>query len=118
MKPGVWGVVIGSVLTMIIGFSWGGWVTASTAGSDARQQAEAAVTSALVPFCLANAKTDPEGSKKIGELRKLSYSYEQEQFVMTSGWATLPGSQEPNREVADACTSQLLKAAEAKAEAK
>ena len=30
LKPGIWGAVIGSILTMIVGFSWGGWTTAAT----------------------------------------------------------------------------------------
>lgn len=114
IKPGIWGAVIGSVLTMIIGFSWGGWVTAGTADQVAREQANAAVTSALTPVCLANAKTDPAGAKKLGELRAIDYSYQQEQFVMEAGWASMPGSEEPNRQVAVACASQLLKTAEVK----
>ncbi|MBI2218680.1 MAG: hypothetical protein HYU51_15435 [Candidatus Rokubacteria bacterium] len=114
IKPGVWGAVIGSVLTMIVGFAWGGWVTGGSAQETARLQADSAVTSVLVPFCLAKAKTDPAAAKKVGELRALTYSYEQEQFVMTAGWATMPGSEEPNRGVAEACASQLLKTAEAK----
>ncbi len=114
IKPGVWGAVIGAVLTMIVGFGWGGWVTASTADQAARQQAETAVTSALVPFCLTKAKMDPAGPKKVGELRAINYSYEQQEFVMKAGWATMPGREEPNREVAEACASQLLKTAQAK----
>jgi hypothetical protein len=114
IKPGVWGAVIGSVLTMIIGFAWGGWVTGGSAQQAARLQADTAVTSALVPFCLAKAKTDPAGAKKVGELRAISYSYEQNEFVMKAGWATMPGSEDPNRMVAEACASQLLKTAEAK----
>ena len=31
LKPGIWGAVVGSILTMIVGFSWGGWTTSSTA---------------------------------------------------------------------------------------
>jgi hypothetical protein len=114
IKPGVWGAVIGSVLTMIAGFGWGGWVTSGTAQQAARQQTDAAVTSALVPFCLARAKVDPAGAKKIGELRAITNSYEQEQIVMKAGWATTPGSEDPSRAVAEACASQLLKTAEAK----
>jgi hypothetical protein len=30
LKPGIWGVIIGNILTMIVGFSWGGWTTSST----------------------------------------------------------------------------------------
>jgi len=114
IKPGIWGAVIGSVLTMMIGFGLGGWVTAGTAAQVAGQQANAAVTSALTPFCLANAKLDPAGAKKLGELRAIDYPYRQEQFVMDAGWASMPGSEEPNRQVAEACASQLLKTAEAK----
>jgi hypothetical protein len=114
IKPGIWGAVIGSVLTMIIGFGLGGWVTAGAADQAARLQADAAVTSALIPFCLEKARMDPAGAKKLGELRAISYSYEQEQFVMKAGWASMPGSEEPNREVAEACAPQLLKTAEAK----
>jgi dienelactone hydrolase len=114
VKPGIWGAVIGSVLTMIIGFGWGGWVTAGTADQVARQQANAAVTSAPTPVCLAKAKRDPASAKKVGELRAIDYSYQQQQFVIEAGWASMPGSDEPNRQVAETCASQLLKTAEAK----
>jgi hypothetical protein len=114
IKPGIWGAVIGSVLTMIVGFGWGGWVTGGTADQFARQQANAAVTSALTPFCLAKAKMDPASAKKLGELRTIEYSYGQQQFVLEAGWASMAGSDEPNRQVAEACASQLLKTAEAK----
>lgn len=114
IKSGVWGAVIGSVLTMIVGFGWGGWVTGGAAHEAARLKAETAVISALVPFCLAKAKADPGGVKKVGELRAISYSYEQQEFVVKSGWATLPGSEDPNRELAGACASRLLQTAEAK----
>jgi hypothetical protein len=114
IKPAMWGAVIGSVFTMIVGFGWGGWVTAGTADQTATRQANAAVTSALTPFCLAKAKRDPAGAKKLGELRAIDYSYQQQQFVIEAGWASMPGSEEPNRQVAEACASQLLKTAEAK----
>ncbi len=51
LKPGVWGAVIGSILTMIVGFSWGGWTTSSSANQLAMSRADAAVTTALVPVC-------------------------------------------------------------------
>jgi hypothetical protein len=30
IKYGVWGLICGAIVAMIIGFAWGGWVTAST----------------------------------------------------------------------------------------
>jgi hypothetical protein len=114
MKPGVWGVVIGSILTMIVGFSWGGWTTSSTANQLAVKQADAAVTAALVPICLAGEKSDVARAKKLGELTAITSSYEQTEFVMKTGWATFPGKEDPNRDVAEACAAQLLKTAAAK----
>lgn len=111
MKPGVWGVVLGSVLTMILGFSYGGWTTSGTATRLARQQADTAVTTALVPLCVAQSKVDRTAAKKLVELKALASSYEQQEFVTKTGWATVPGSESPNRDVAEACASALLKTA-------
>ena len=114
LKPGVWGVVIGSVLTMIVGFSWGGWTTSSTALQAAMRQADTAVTAALVPICLAGEKADVARAKKLGELTAITSSWEQTEYVMKTGWATFPGQADPNRAVAEACASALLKTAAAK----
>src|SRR6266853_2367102 len=113
-KPGLWGAVIGSVLTMIVGFSWGGWTTSSTAHQVAIKQADAAVTAALVPVCLAGQKADVARAKKLGELTAITSAYDQTEFVMKTGWATFPGQADPNRAVAEACASTLLKTAAAK----
>jgi pimeloyl-ACP methyl ester carboxylesterase len=114
LKPGIWGVVLGSILTMIVGFSWGGWTTSSTARQVGLKQADAAVTAALVPICLAWQKADVGRAKKLGELTAITSSYEQTEFVMKTGWATFPGQPDPNRAVAEACASALLKTAAAK----
>jgi hypothetical protein len=111
VKPGVWGVVVGSILTMIIGFSFGGWTTSSTSARLAKQQADAAVTTALVPLCIAQSKADRAVLKKMGELTALASSYDQRDFVTKTGWATVPGSEDPNRDVAEACAAALLKTA-------
>jgi hypothetical protein len=114
IKPAVWGAVIGSILTMIVGFSWGGWTTSTTANQLAMSRADAAVTTALVPICLAQEKLDATKGKKLAELKAFTSSYEQTDFVMKAGWATFPGKEDPNRDVAEACASALLKTAAAK----
>jgi hypothetical protein len=111
VKPAVWGAVLGSVLTMTLGFSYGGWMLSSTGDRLAKQHADAAVTTALVPLCVARSKADQAAAKKLGELRAMSSLYEQQEFVTKTGWATLPGSDTPNRDVAEACASALLKVA-------
>jgi hypothetical protein len=114
LKPGIWGAVLGGILTMIVGFGWGGWTTNGTARQMAMTQADAAVTTALVPICLAGEKADLARAKKLGELKAIASAYEQTEFVMKTGWATFPGQTEPNRAVAEICAAGVLKTAAAK----
>jgi len=109
-KPGAWGFVIGSIVTMIVGFSWGGWTTSSGADRLAQERSTTAVTAALVPVCLEKSKSDPAGAKKLTALKALTSSYDQRDAVLQGGWATF-GKAEANREVAEACASELLKVA-------
>jgi hypothetical protein len=113
LKPGIWGAVIGSILTMIVGFSWGGWMTSSTGRQEAMRRADAAVVAALLPICLAREKVDGARETKLGELKAMTSSFLQADLVMKSGWATFPGSDDPNREVAEACAAALVKTAAA-----
>ena len=46
------GIAIGAVASMVIGFSWGGWVTGGTADKIADERANAAVLAALTPICV------------------------------------------------------------------
>jgi hypothetical protein len=114
IKPAVWGAVTGSVLTMILGFGWGGWTLRSTANTAAMARADAAVTAALVPLCLAREKRDGANAQKRDQLKGMTSSWDQTAFVMKTGWATFPGNEEPNRDVAEACAAALLKTADTK----
>ena len=109
-KPLAWGLAIGAIVTMVIGFSWGGWTTGSTANRVAAERATTAVTAALVPVCVERSKLDPGRTKKLVALRALSSSYAQRDAVLEGGWATF-GTGEANADVADACAVELLKVA-------
>ena len=109
-KLGAWGFVVGSIVTMIVGFSWGGWTTGSGADRLATERSTAAVTKALVPVCLEKSKADPSGAKKLVALKALTSSYDQRDAVVQGGWATF-GPGEANRDVAEACASELVKVA-------
>jgi hypothetical protein len=109
-KLGAWGFVLGSIITMIVGFAWGGWTTGSTADRLATERSTAAVTKALVPVCLEKSKADPGGAKKLVALKALTSSYDQRDAVVQGGWATF-GPGEANRDVAEACASELVKVA-------
>lgn len=106
LKPGLYGAFAGAVVLAIAGFSWGGWVTGGTAQQMASDKARMEVVSALVPICIEQSKQDPQSIETIAELKAAS-GYQRRDMVMKAGWATMPGSSDPNRNVAVACIEEL-----------
>jgi aminoglycoside phosphotransferase (APT) family kinase protein len=109
LRPAVWGAIIGAVITMILGFSWMGWVLGGTAERMAQERANAAVVVALTPSCVARFMQQPDAALKLKELQAVD-SWKQRDFVETGGWATSRGDKAPNSDVASACAEQLVKA--------
>ena len=70
LKPGIYGAAVGAVVVAIGGFTWGGWVTGSKAEAMASNRAQAEVVAAMVPFCVALSKADPEMSTKLAKLNE------------------------------------------------
>lgn len=110
LKPAVMGAVAGAVATMFLGFSQGGWVLGSSAERMAEKQSEVAVTAALVPVCISQSRADPNATVKFAQLGAIKSSYERRDFVMKTGWATMPAAETPNGVLAAACAEVLSKA--------
>jgi hypothetical protein len=106
LKPGFWGIVVGALGIMIIGFSWGGWVLGSTAESMAKERADGAVTAVLVPICVERFMGQADAAAKLAEFQK-TVSWQQSQLIAKGGWATATGSKDPNAAVARVCAQQL-----------
>jgi hypothetical protein len=92
---------------MIIGFTWGGWVTGRTARTMAEDMAEDAVIDRLAPICVAQFNQDPGKDQKLEELKETG-SYQRRTYVQDQGWATMPGEEEPDRKVVDECVRLLM----------
>jgi hypothetical protein len=107
-KPAAWGVVVGAVGIMIIGFSWLGWTLGSTAERMAAERASSAVITALTPSCVASFMQQPSATAKLGEFQKVE-SWKQREFIEAGGWATPQGGKTPNAGVANACAEELAK---------
>ncbi len=107
LKPGLLGAVAGAVALAIVGFSWGGWVTGGTANQMASDKAKLEVVAALVPICIEQSKQDPQVAEKLTQLKAAS-TYRRSDMLMKVGWATMPGSSDPNRSVARACMEKLV----------
>ena len=112
VKPAGWGGIVGAVVVAIIGFSAGWVVTSGTADEQAARQAKLAVIAALTPVCVAQFKklAEEEETTHLAALEQES-SWKQGDYIENQGWATMPGSKEPNAQVADACAEELLKVA-------
>ena len=102
-----WYLIATIILTMIVGFAWGGWVTGRTARTLAEDIAEDAVVERLAPICVHQFNQDPGKDAKLAELKEAS-SYQRRTFVQDQGWATMPGEEEPDRAVAEECVKLLM----------
>jgi hypothetical protein len=105
-KPGVYGALVGAVAISILGFTWGGWTTAGSADEMAQSFAADEVTLAMVPVCLNHSQVDTERAAKLATLQDAS-SFQRRKAMMDTGWATLPGTDTPSRDLADACLAGL-----------
>ena len=106
IKPGIYGAIVGAAVIAFVGFSWGGWVTGGTANDMAETMARDDVVAAMVPVCLEMAQTDPERLAKLTTIRDAS-GYQQSSALMDAGWATMPGTDAPDRAIAKACLAAL-----------
>jgi hypothetical protein len=92
---------------MIIGFGWGGWATGGTARQTAEAMARDSVVQRLAPICVVQSGRDPAKASKLVALKDES-AWQRGEFVGKQGWATMPGEQEPDRQVAEACALLLM----------
>ncbi|MGX0876851.1 hypothetical protein ACSSV4_001533 [Roseovarius sp. MBR-154] len=109
IKPAVWSAIGGALAITIIGFSADWVMTTGSAHKMAEAESEVAVLSALTPICVAQFQAEPAQIQdtQIAAMEKLS-SWEQGEIVAKQGWATLPGSDEPNENLAEKCSERLL----------
>jgi hypothetical protein len=107
IKIGVWCAVGSAILTMLIGFGWGGWVLGSNSMNMGEKMAQTAVLDRLTPICVAQFNQDSEKDKKLKELKELDY-WKRDQYVKDQGWATMPFEKGPDSLVADNCSALIM----------
>lgn len=109
IKPALFGAAGGALALAVIGFSWGGWMTGGGAQTMANKQATAAVAAALVPFCLERSTLDPQAVTILAAMKEATGA-SRRAVLEKAGWATSPGAEKPNLEVAQACQLKLAEA--------
>jgi hypothetical protein len=97
-KYGAWGLILGAVGAMIIGFNWGGWVT----GSKSLAKVDAAVLSTRAAICVAQFAKGPKYQERVKEL-KATNSWERSAVIEKGGWDRMPGEDKADPTVSRAC---------------
>jgi hypothetical protein len=105
----LWSCVGAAVLTIIVGFSWGGWVTGGTAQETAENSAEAAVAGLAAKICAFRFLQAPDAGERLAALKDAS-SWERNSLIEDAGWATFAKMEEPVDGAADLCAQTLASA--------
>jgi hypothetical protein len=86
VKYGVWGLICGAIIAMIVGFAWGGWTTTSTT----KRMCDEAVLAARAAICVAQFMKEPNHQEQLQEFGKLS-SYQRSTFIEKGAGIKCPG---------------------------
>ena len=108
IKPFVWGMVVGSMALLIVGFSTGWVVTSGSAEATAKVMAADAVLARLAPIAVAQFMQDPNREERLKELKEVD-SWKRGDFVRERGWATMPGEEKADSQVAREAADRLIK---------
>ena len=98
MKYGVWGLIFGAAVAMIVGFSWGGWVT----GGAAKGKTDQAVLASRAAICVAQFMKAPNYDRELVAFNAID-SWKRSELIGKGGWDKMPGQGEASGAVADAC---------------
>jgi len=102
IKYGVWGLVVGAVIAMIIGFAWGGWTTSGTT----KTMTEEAVLASQAAICVAQFMKEPNHEENLKELGKID-TWKRAEFIEKGGWDKMPGQEKSDYAVSRACADGL-----------
>jgi hypothetical protein len=102
-----WSCVAAVILTMVIGFTWGGWVTGGTLERDVAEARETARAELAATICVARFTDAPDVAVELAALKDES-SWSRDDIIADAGWATPRGLEEPVDGAADLCAERLV----------
>jgi hypothetical protein len=103
----VWSCVGSVVVALVVGFTWGGWVTGGTARDMAETAGDTSRYELASVICVERFLAAPDARAQLTELKAIDSSYRQRQFIEEGGWATMPNQDEAARQAAELCARVL-----------
>jgi hypothetical protein len=98
VKYGVWGLIFGAAVAMIVGFGWGGWLT----GGTAKGKTDDAVLATRAAICVAQFMKAPNHDRELKAFADTD-SWKRSELIEKGGWDKMPGQGEASGAVAEAC---------------
>ena len=104
-----WSCAGACLLTVILGFTWGGWVTGGTAQERVDAAGERAAAELAASICVHSFLAAPDAGAKLAELKKES-RWSRDDLVQDAGWTTFAAAEEPVDGAAELCAEKLAEA--------
>ena len=101
------GMAAGAVVLLVVIFSTGWMVTSGSAKANAYEISQAAVVDRLAPISVAQFMEDPKRVERLSELKALD-EWKRADYVKEQGWATMPGEEKADYNVANECARRLV----------
>lgn len=106
-KLWIWSMVGISCLTMVLGFTLGGWIPVGRATVMADIAARDATTKLIASICVQKFVSSADAAKSLAMLKE-STSWQRAGFIENGGWMTIPGVDDTVPGAADLCAVTLL----------
>jgi hypothetical protein len=104
----VWSCLGSVVVALVVGFTWGGWVTGGTAREMAETAGDESRWELASVICVEKFLAAPDAQAQLVALKAIDSSYRQRQFIEEGGWAVMPSKDEATRQAADLCAKVLI----------
>jgi len=104
-----WSCAACAVVTIVVGFNWGGWVLGGTAEKMAAAAASTARAELAAAECVSRFMGGTDLAVQLAAL-KASNSWNRDELIDKGGWTTPLGADKPVQGAADLCTQRLLEA--------
>ena len=103
----VWSCVGSVVAALVVGFTWGGWVTGGTAADMAQDAGDRSRYELASVICAEKFMAAADAKAQLAALKAIDSSYRQRQFIDEGGWATMPGQEKGARQTSELCAQVL-----------
>lgn len=106
-KLWIWSMVGSSCLTMVLGFTVGGWIPAGRATVMADIAARDARSNLVASICVQKFVSSADAAESLARLKETS-SWQRAGFIENGGWMAIAGVDDPLPGTADLCAVRLL----------